>query len=359
MTSFFVGTYPQAGLGTEPGKGEGVWRAQIDAEGDMTAAQVTVEPAPSFAVTHPQAPVIYVVEETEPTTVAVWDVGTEPPRELARIDAGGAYGCHALVAPDGATLYVSHYGNGDVSVIPLAPGGIPHATAPAQTVSHEGSGPRSDRQQGPHAHFAAFAPGGRHLLIADLGTDQLRRYNVGADGLLYQPGIAATLQPGSGPRHLAVRGDLIYVVCELDHYVRTLRWDGASGTAEVIAEHQTTLVPLRSGDTLYDAHVDIVHRERGDVLLVSVRGADVISVFDIAPEGELTYRAAFDAGHWPRHFAVVGEQLIVGAERGHEVRAYALADVLALPPESESGAVASLPHTSAPITSPACVVPLS
>lgn len=355
MTTFFVGTYPPDGLGTEPGQGEGVWRAEIDAQGTITAAQVTIEPAPSFAVLHPQAPLLYAVEETDPTTLSVWDV-EDAPREVARVDLQGAHGCHAVIAPDGATVYVSHYGSGDVSVIPLAPGGAPHATTPAQTVSHQGSGPRSDRQEGPHAHFAAFAPGGRHLLVADLGTDHLRRYTVGADGLLYEAGIAATLPPGSGPRHLAVRGELIYVVCELDHQLRTLRWDGASATAEVIAEHPTTLVPLRSGNTVYDAHVDIVRREAGDVVLVSVRGADVISVFDVAPEGELTYRAAFDTGQWPRHFAVVGEYLVVGAERGHEVRAYRLAEVLALPPETESGAVADLPYASASITSPACIV---
>jgi 6-phosphogluconolactonase (cycloisomerase 2 family) len=134
-----------------------------------------------------------------------------------------------------------------------------------------------------------------------------------------------------------------------------LRWDGASATADVIADHPTTLTPLRTGDTLYDAHVDIVRRDAGDVLLVSVRGADVISVFDVAPEGELTYRAAFDAGHWPRHFAVLGEHVVVAAERGHEVRVFALADVIALPPETESGAVAQLPHASASVISPACI----
>jgi 6-phosphogluconolactonase (cycloisomerase 2 family) len=355
MTSFFVGTYPLDGLGTPVGQGEGVWHADIAIDGVITAAQVAVEPAPSFLAAHPQLPLLYAVEEKAPTSLAVWDVRGVP-QEFARVDLAGSHGCHLLMAPDGGTIYVSHYGTGEVSVVPLALGGAPLATTPAQTVSHAGFGPRSDRQDGPHAHSAAFAPGGRHLVVADLGTDELRRYTVGADGLLYEPGIAATLPPGSGPRHLVVRGDLIYVVCELDHRLRTLRWDGASATAEVIADRPTTLAPLRTGETVYDAHVDILRREAGDAMLVSVRGADVISVFDVAPEGELTYRAAFDTGPWPRHFAVVGEHLVVGAEKGHEVRAFALADVWALPPEEESGAVAELPYTSAAVTSPACIV---
>ncbi len=355
MTAFFIGTYPPQGLGTPVGQGEGIWRAEIGTDGVMSASQIAVEAAPSFVVTHPRQPLLYAVEESDPTSLAVWSVAALP-HEIARMDLDGTYGCHLLMARDGSTLYVCHYGTGEVSVIPLAVDGTPQSTTPAQTVSHEGSGPRSDRQEGSHAHSAAFAPGGRHLLVADLGTDELRRYTVGEDGLLYEPGIAATLPPGSGPRHLAVRGDMLYLVCELDHRLRTLRWDRASATADVIADQPTTLAPQRTGDAIYDAHVEWVPRDAGDVLLVSVRGADVISVFDVAPEGELTYRAAFDVGYWPRHFAVVGEHVVVGAEKGHEVRAYPLVDVLSMPPEMESGAVATLPYLSAPVTSPACIV---
>jgi len=356
MTPFYVGTYPRDGLGAPVGTGEGVWQASVETDGLLTASQVTTEAAPSFLVAHSRQPLVYVVEESDPTWVAVLDVEATP-REVARVAVGGSFGCHLLLAPDAATLYVSHYGTGDVSVVPLAVDGLPLHSTSAQTVSHQGTGPRTDRQEGPHAHSAALAPDGRHVVVADLGTDEIRRYTIGSDGLLYQPGIAAALPPGSGPRHMAVRGELVYVVCELDHRLRTLRWDRASATAQIIADHPTTLAPQRTGDALYDAHVELVARDAGDVLLVSVRGADVISVFDVAPEGELTYRAAFDAGYWPRHFAVVGQHLVVGAEKGHEVRAFALADVLALPPESESGDVATMSYTATRVTSPACIVP--
>ena len=194
------------------------------------------------------------------------------------------------------------------------------------------------------------------MLVADLGADEIRRYRVGDGGLLSDEGIAATLPPGSGPRHMAVRGELLYVVCELDHQLRTLRWDRPSASADLIAEQPTTLAPHRTGDTTYDAHVAVVAGLNGDVLLLSVRGADVISVFDVAPEGELTYRCAFDVGYWPRHFAVIDDSVVVAAEKGHEVRAYRLESVLALPPESESGAVATLEYAMVPVTSPACVV---
>ena len=352
------GTYPAAGLGTPAGLGEGVWAQAGTGVGG--AAQVIDLPAPSFLLAHPRLPLAYAASELPASTLTVLDVSRPAsPRIVASLSTGGADACHLLLAPDARTLYVSHYSSGDLAVVRLGEDGLPVDDAPAQSFSHAGSGPNEDRQEGPHAHSAVLAPGGGHLLVCDLGTDELRRYRILDDGLLEADGIATTLPPGSGPRHAAVRGHLIYVTCELDHMLRTLRWDAASASAEVVAETQATLAPARSAEP-QDAHVAIVaaesRRHGGDLVLVSVRGADVISVFDVAPEGELTYRGAFDAGHWPRYFAVVGERLLVGEERGHRVRAYALADVVGLPPERGIGDIAQLPCAVAEVTSPACVI---
>ncbi|NYI40486.1 lactonase family protein [Demequina lutea] len=359
MTTLWVGTYPAAGLGAPVGHGEGVWRLSLQPGRLDHAIQVTTQAAPSFVARHPALPVLYAVEEAEPTALSVLAVGAdEAAHEVARVELVGAYGCHVLVAPDASALYVCNYGTGELVVLRLTREGFPLSDRPQQIWTHAGSGPRTDRQESSHAHSACMSPDGTRVLVADLGTDEIRRYRVGEGGLLSDEGIAATLPAGSGPRHMAIRGELLYVVCELDHRLRTLRWDRQSATAEVIAEQPTTLAPQRTGDTTCDAHVALVAGRNGDVLLVSVRGADVISVFDVAPEGELSYRCAFDVGHWPRYFAVVDESVVVAVERGHEVRAYGLDSVLALSPESESGAVATLDYAAAQVTSPACVVAL-
>ncbi|WP_430868362.1 lactonase family protein [Demequina aurantiaca] len=315
-------------------------------------------PAPSFVVVHPVLPLLYAVTEADPSVVHLIDVN-EPsePALVQSLSTGGHAGCHLLIAPDARTLYVTHYMSGDVAVLGLLEDGRFAADGPDQMLGHAGSGARPDRQEAPHAHSSGFAPGGRHLLVADLGTDELRRYRIDDAGALAEDGIAATLPPGSGPRHFAVLGNLIYVTCELDHQLRTLRWDPASASADVVAEVASTTAPHRTGEEVADGHIAIVSNPRGaDVLLVSVRGADVIALFDLSPEGQARYRGSFDAGFWPRHFAVIDEELWVGAERGHEVRRYGLADVLALPPESGVAEVAQVPHASFPVTSPACVV---
>lgn len=343
------GTYPPLGLGTPVGRGEGLYRQQ-GSDAELTV----VLDAPSFVVAHPALPLLYAVSEAPDSALHVISVEGEP-RVLASVPTGGVDACHILLSEDADVAYVSHYGSGDVAVVMLGDDGLPVEPAPRQLLGHSGSGPRADRQEGPHAHFAAYAPGGAHLLVADLGTDQLRRYVLNPDGTLEPDGIAAQLPPGSGPRHLTVRGELIYLVCELDHRLRTLRWTPGEAVADVIAEVPTTLAPQRTGDDTYDAHITVVPGDDRDVLLVSVRGPDVISVFDLSPEGEARYRVSLDVGQWPRYFAAIGDRLHVGAERGHEVRSYDLAQVLALPPENSVGAVAALPFEAATVTSPACV----
>lgn len=345
--SLWWGTYPPLGLGTPVGQGEGLYLQH----GPDAALALSLD-APSFVVAHPSLPLIYAVSESSESSLHVIDVSGAAARVAVSVATGGVDACHILLAPDSGVAYVSHYGSGDVAVVRLGEDGLPVDGSPQQLLGHTGSGPREDRQEGPHAHFAGYAPGGRHVLVADLGTDELRRYLVLEDGLLEPDGIGATLPPGSGPRHFAVRGENIYLVCELDHQLRTLRWSPGDAEADVIAEVPTTRAPQRTGNDIYDAHVALVGE---DVLLVSVRGVDVIAVFDLSPEGEARYRTSLDVGEWPRYFAVIGDRLHVGCERGHEVRSFELARVLALPPENSVGGMAALPYRAVAVTSPACV----
>lgn len=358
LTALWWGTYPPDGLGTPVGRGEGLYRQELSGTAPGATALALELDAPSYVVAHPRLPLLYVASEAPASALLVVDV-TGAPRVVATVPTGGSDACHLLLSPRADVVYVSHYGSGDVAVVLLGEDGLPVADAPQQLWGHQGSGPREDRQEGPHAHFAAYAPGARHVLVADLGTDELRRYAVRDDGLLEPSGIAATFDPGAGPRHLVVHREHIYVVCELDHTLVTLRWDPATASGLAVAVAPTTAAPHRTGDTVYDAHIALVEREERDTLLVSVRGVDVIALHDLSPEGEARYRTSLDVGYWPRHFAVVGDRLHVGLEKGHEVRAYSLADVLALPAETAVGGMAALPYTSAPVVSPACVVALT
>ena len=347
--TWWWGTFPEAGMDTPAGLGEGLWRASPDSEASFAIAL----PAPNFVATHPDLPLVYAVTGETPSRIACVDVADEAhPAVLDLVPSGGSGACHVLVSRDALALYVSNYDSGEVVVVPLGADGRLATSAPSQVFPGEGSGPVASRQAGPHSHFADYAPDGATLLACDLGADVIRRFETRADGSLRPSGAAIQLPPGSGPRHFACRGEMIYLACELDHTVKTLRWDSASRTAELVHSTASTTAPLRFGDTVYEAHVVCV----SDALLVSVRGCDVIAIFDIAPDGIPTYRGSFDSGgSFPRHFAVAGERLLVANEKSNTACVFDLAAVLSLPSEDEPGAIVELPHASTRVLSPACV----
>lgn len=337
----WIGTYPAAGAGTPVGRGEGIWRVGLDTTtGTLTDPElVRATPAPSFLALDRAAGVLYAVGEDGQGTVSAFratGTGLEP---LGTASTGGADPCHLLVDPEGRALYVTNYSSGTLAVFRIGPDGLT-GTAPDQIFGHSGTGPVADRQDGPHAHFAALAPGGAHLLVSDLGTDQLRRYRRDPDtGLLADDGIAATFAPGSGPRHLVFSADgrIAYVACELDDTVTVLAWDPASATGTVV-QH----VPAQeSGSSTVESFPSHIDRD-GDRVLVTTRGPDRLATFAAGPDGLLAPAGQVSLpGDWPRHFAVV-EHLVVVADQ--------TSDTLTVLRDG-------VPTAQLPLPAPACVLP--
>ncbi len=351
----WTGTYPTAGAGSPAGTGEGIWRVALDpATGALLdARQVAVTPAPSFLAAHPSGRVLYAVGEETRGTVTAFAVGDDGGlTPLATVASGGADPCHLLLDADARTLLVANYSSGTLGVLPLDPDGrfaaeVLTAGAPAQVLGHEGAGPRADRQEGPHAHFVALAPGGRHVLVVDLGTDEVRRYTRDpGTGRLTADGIAATLPPGTGPRHLAFAptGEHAYLTGELDVTVRVLAWDVASATGRLVQTLPATTrgpAPVAPADPgpLLPSHLELA----GDRLLVATRTADVLAELTVGPDGLLTPAAEVALpGRWPRHFAVVDGWVVVADQLSHGLSTVRVG--------------ASEVTATLPLVSPACVV---
>ena len=363
----WIGTYPVAGAGSPAGRGEGVWRARFDlATGSwQRARQVADLPAPSFLAAHPSGAVLYAVGETTDGTVtalATSGVGSTAGslRSLGTVRSGGDDPCHLLLSPDARTLYVANYSSGTVGVLPLTPEGswspeVVAAGGPVQILraadsSTSGVGPEAERQDGPHAHAIMVAPGGRHLLASDLGTDELRRYRIRSDGLLDADGIAAHLPAGTGPRHLAAGpGDHVYVVGELDSSVHVVRWDRASATAVLVQTVPACASTPRAGGRgvrNLPSHIEAVD----GTVVVGVRGADVLSTFAVSPGGSrldaLAERSS--GGTWPRHLAVVDGTTVVANQVSSTVVVMRGADAV------PGGITRTID-----LPSPACVVPIA
>ena len=138
---------------------------------------------PSFLVKHPHLNRFFVVNE-------IHDFGSSPHgsvscyeltdggefRLLQKLDAMGGDPCHLCVDRAGQYLVVSNYRSGNFTVFPLDEDG--QLQAFSSLVAHHGSSVDPMRQQGPHVHSVTQGPGS-DLYVADLGTDQLIRYQIG------------------------------------------------------------------------------------------------------------------------------------------------------------------------------------
>ena len=338
-TPLWIGTYPAAGAGTPVGQGEGIWRAELAPETGALShlTQEAATPSPSFLALHPNARVLYAVNEQFDGTVSAFDVVGDALVHRATVPSGGAHPCHLLLDLDARSLLVANYTTGTLGVLPLDADGGFTAAGPDEVFAHAGAGPDLDRQEGPHAHFVAHAPGGAFVLVVDLGTDEIRRYRRTETGLATD-GIAAAFEPGTGPRHLAFSADgrFAYVVGELDVTVRVLAWDAASGTGTLVQTLPATVTPAPRRPLPSHVRLD------GDRLLVGTRTADVIARFAVGSDGLLTH-VADDAlpGSWPRHFEVVDGWTVVAEEDSGDVAVLAA-----------DGSVVG----SWPLPAPACVV---
>ena len=302
-------------------------------------------PSPSFACWHPTLPVLYAVSELDTgvvTTLAVAEDGRLEP--VSSAGTGGAQPCWVTTDRRGHALLIANYGSGSAAIFALDPDGTP--IGDATVVQHHGSGPVADRQRGPHVHQLVPTASGT-VLASDLGADRITEYRIDiAPAALQVVEVdAITMPAGSGPRHIALAtgGAAGYVTGELDGTVTTIqraddRWAAAGQVA----------CSGRSGAK--PSHVQLASGDRW--LLVANRGPDTLAVLD-ATNG-LSIRDEVPIGATPRHFAVVGETVLVACQDGGEV------DVLRL--DAAAGTLDRVDTLSAavpgpPWRQPSCVAP--
>jgi len=336
-----VGSYTSA----TGGRGSGIALVARDPGSGRLGADAVALPAasPSYLALAgggvPAAPaaaevLLHAAHELPDGVLSTWRVrrgdasrGIAPGGEqLARVPTGGAHPCHVAVHPSGRLLVVSDYG-GTTGVV-AAEGGV--AQRLVQVVEPRGSGPRPDRQEGPHPHSAAFLDDG-HVVVADLGTDELRVHAVVLDAggaparLDPDPVQVVAAPPGSGPRTALVRrhpgGDLLHVSGELDSTLLTAPASGGrlgglrSVPAQAAAPPPAGPPEGSAGSAPQPSEVAALD----DALLVAVRGLDVLAVHRGGRVVDVPLAGGSATGDRPqarnpRHVAVVGRHAYVSAQ---------------------------------------------
>ncbi|MFF4700371.1 lactonase family protein [Streptomyces chattanoogensis] len=315
----YIGSFTTAG-------GPGITTAAVDpATGALRPLHSTdAVPNPSYLAPGPDGRHLYAVSEVPDGAAAAFALTPQGPAPLGpAVPVGGADPTHLALAA--GRLFTANYSSGSVSSLPVRADGT--LGGPAAVLPHLGSGPQTDRQEGPHAHAVLPDPGGRWLLSVDLGTDSVRVCAVDGGYGTLSVHAEVPLRPGSGPRHLAFhpRGDHAYVINELDPTVTLCRWDADRGTLTPLGE--TPLLPDGvATDGTFPS--ELVVSPDGRFAWAANRGHDSISVLALGPSGDTaTLRTTVPCGgHWPRDLALhpTGRHLYAANERSGDITWFTL-----------------------------------
>lgn len=296
---------------------------------------------PSFLAAHPSGDILYAVSEVaspDGGSVCAFriDRGDGSLTLFDRAPSHGAAPCYVSVDPAGRHVYVANYLSGTIAAYAVTGDG--RFGRLVATHQHGGSGP-TVRQEGPHAHCILPSPAGESVYATDLGTDRINRYQHDGRGAreTLEPADELTLEPGSGPRHIALHPHLPigFLVCELDSTLVVLAIDRASGRLTRL--HTSSTLPDGFAGESIAAEVR-VHPD-GRLVYVSNRGHDSIAVFGFrGPTDSLELLDHVPSGGAnPRNFAIhpSGRALLVANQHSDTIVPFGIEPVTGIPQQRD------------------------
>jgi 6-phosphogluconolactonase len=217
--------------------------------------------------------------------------------------AGGKGPAHISVDPKGRFAYVSNYGDGTLSVLPINKDGS--LAKASDFIKHSGSSVVVGRQEGSHIHSAIPSADGRFLYVSDLGIDKIMIYKVDENGKLTPADVPFSISSsGSGPRHFTIHpnGKFAYSVEEISSTVASFRVNMKNGKLNPIER----LDMLPKGFTERNSAADIHFSPDGKFLYASNRGHESLVIYKAnSRNGKLTLVGhEGTGGKHPRNFMI-------------------------------------------------------
>jgi 6-phosphogluconolactonase len=303
----YIGTYSR-------GDSKGIYSFVLDtAAGTLTPEGLVAETEnPSFLAIHPTGKYLYAVNEIDKYqgqasgSVTSFKINASSGKleRLNEVAAGGTTTCHVNISRNGKFAVIANYGSGSCAAFALGPDG----KLGERTAFHQHAGTSSDpgRQKGPHAHSVNFDTQNKHVVVADLGLDQVKVYNFNAATGAMTPNEPAftKVKAGSGPRHFSFHpsGKYAYVINEMACTVTAFNWNAAKGTLTEIDTITTLPGPVEKGFST----AEVVAHPNGKFVYGSNRGHNTIAVFQVdAATGKLkTVEHKSTQGAVPRNFSI-------------------------------------------------------
>lgn len=324
----YFGTYTS-------GTSKGIYVSRFDpATGVLGEPALATESVnPSFLAVHPSGRFLYAVNEVDSfegsaagaaSAFAIETTGQLRP--LNQSSTRGTGPCYVSLDRAGKHLLVANYGGGSVAVLPVAADGrLGAATA---FVQHETlTGADTQKPKRPHGHSIDLDPSNRFALVADLGLDRVLVYRLtDKGGLVPNDPPFAAMDPGAGPRHVAIHpsGRSVYVLQETHMTVDTFGFDAARG----VLTHKQKVSSLPEGVVVAQGFsgAEILVHPSGRFLYASNRGHDTIAVFAIDKVQGTVKRIehATMGGKTPRGFGIdpTGRWLLAGNQRSDTVSVF-------------------------------------
>ena len=321
----YVGTYTT-------GESKGIYAYRYDEASGKTeslglaAASVN----PSFLAADPSGRFLYAVNETgdyhgaSSGAISAFAVDRQTGKLtlLNELASRGADPCYISLDKTGKYLLVANYTGGNIAVFPVAKDGkLERVSA---FVQHTGSSVNPQRQEAAHAHWIETTADNRFVIVADLGLDKLMVYRFepkNSFSLTPSDPPFTTIEPGSGPRHVAFRPDnkFAYVISELASTVTVLSYDSTKGVLTPVQTISTLPEDFSSHNDAAEIHV----HPNGKFLYASNRGEDSIVVYSIDQKsGRLSLIEDVPTqGKTPRNFEIdpSGSRLLVANQESGNI----------------------------------------
>ncbi|MCG9898999.1 MAG: lactonase family protein [Hydrotalea sp.] len=236
---------------------------------------------------------------------------------------GGDHPCHLFVDTKNKILYTANYSGGNLSTIPIySKGMLGEAT---QTIQHNGSSVHSKYQRSPHVHQVIYRSKQSDLVVADLGTDEIKFYSINnkkSPRPIENNIETVKTTPGAGPRHVSFHPVLpiMYVLEEI------------SGMLAVYEKKEQTW-DLLQRINLYDkddlgekASAHIAISKDAKHIYCSNRGENnSITHFTIQENGRVNQPTIYPLQNkWPRHFTLdyTETYLAIAFQHSHQIQIF-------------------------------------